>query len=56
MNHQPDSEQFSVRISGDGYELLNSDGEVIAWTLEKKWALQILLALEICVPIRSEYR
>jgi len=46
MNHQPDSEQFSVRHSGDGYELLNSDGKVIACTLEKKWALRIVMALE----------
>jgi hypothetical protein len=35
-----------MRQTGDGYELLNADGEVVAWTLDRIWALKILLALE----------
>ncbi len=38
---------FSIKSSGDGYELVNANCEVIAWTLDRKWALRILLALEL---------
>jgi hypothetical protein len=37
---------YSARESGDGFELLDAGGEVFAWTLDKKWAWQILIALE----------
>lgn len=37
---------FALKASGDGYELLDADGDVIAWTLDRKWALRILMALE----------
>jgi len=40
------SPHISIRASGDGYELLDTDGEVIAWTLDRTWALRILVALE----------
>jgi len=33
--------------SGDGYGLLDAEGNIVAWTLDKKWALRILLALEL---------
>lgn len=46
--------KYSVRPSGDGYELLDFDGEVIAWTLDRKWALRILLALELQSSMESE--
>jgi hypothetical protein len=38
---------FSIKESGDGYELLNPDGEVIAWTLDKQWAWRIVMGLEL---------
>jgi hypothetical protein len=38
---------FSARASGDGFELLDPGGNIIAWTLDGKWALRILLALEL---------
>lgn len=49
MNNQDESSRscFSVVQSGDGYELISPDGQVIAWMLDWKWALQILLALEL---------
>jgi hypothetical protein len=39
--------ELSIKESGDGYELVNSDGIVIAWTLDRILALRILLALEM---------
>jgi hypothetical protein len=45
--------KFSIRTSGDGCELLNSDGEVVAWTLDHKWAWRILVALEMYDPMDS---
>jgi hypothetical protein len=36
----------SIRPSGDGYELLDAEGNVIAWMLDEKWAWRILVALE----------
>jgi hypothetical protein len=39
--------EVTVRQSGDGFELLDAQGKAIAWTLEKKWALKILLGLEL---------
>jgi hypothetical protein len=41
------SSSFAIRASGDGYEVLNPEREVVAWTLDRKWALRILLALEV---------
>jgi len=38
--------EFSIRNSGDGYELLDASGDVIAWALDRIWALKILVALE----------
>jgi hypothetical protein len=38
---------YSIRVSGHGYELLDTDGEVVAWILDRKLALTILLALEM---------
>ena len=38
---------YSLRQSGDGYELLDAQGEVIAWTFDHRWALKILTALEL---------
>lgn len=46
MMSKSDSLNFSIRPSGDGYELLNTEGEVIAWMLDRIWALRILVALE----------
>ena len=43
MTSKPD---FSTRASGDGYELLDANGEVIAWTLDEQWAWRILMALD----------
>ena len=37
----------TIRASGDGFELLDDKGEVVAWTLDRKWALKILLGLEL---------
>jgi hypothetical protein len=38
---------LSIKESGDGFELIDAQGEVVAWMLEKKWALKILFGLEI---------
>ena len=38
---------YSIRASGDGFEILDTDGRVVAWTLDKKWAWRILVALEL---------
>ena len=38
---------YSIRTSGDGFELLDGQGETVAWTLDRKWALRILLGLEL---------
>jgi hypothetical protein len=47
--------RFSIRASGDGYELLDAKGEVIAWTLDRKWACRILMALEFAeVPTMTK--
>ena len=46
---------FSIRQSGDGYQVLDASGNAIAWTLDRKWALQILLGLEFLVgSLRQE--
>ena len=51
---------FSLRESGDGYELFDPDGEIIAWTMDRKWALRILLGLRLlneqCCPENAERR
>jgi hypothetical protein len=41
-----DEIEFFVSDSGDGFELLDVNGDVIAWTLDKFWAWRIVLALE----------
>ena len=38
---------YSIRQSGNGFEVLDAQGDAVAWTLEKKWALKILLGLEL---------
>ena len=46
---------YSIRQSGDGFEILDAQGNTIAWTLDKAWALQILLGLEFLVgSLRQE--
>lgn len=47
MKDRPPSLTYSLRDSGDAFELLDSDGVVIAWALDRLWALEILLALEL---------
>ena len=37
---------YSAKASGDGYELLDPDGNVIAWTFDQQWAWRIIVALE----------
>ncbi len=39
--------KYSIKESGDGFELIDSEGKVIAWMLDRKVALKILLALEL---------
>jgi hypothetical protein len=38
---------FYLRTNGDGFEMLDANGQVIAWTLDSTWGLRILVALEI---------
>lgn len=38
---------FSVLQSGDGFEILDFDGKVVAWTLDRTLALRIVLGLEL---------
>jgi hypothetical protein len=49
MANKSDSLRFSIKESGDGFEVLDARGEVIAWALDKHWALRILLGLELVV-------
>jgi hypothetical protein len=37
---------YSARATGDGFELCDADGRVVAWTLDAQWAWRILVALE----------
>jgi hypothetical protein len=46
MTPNADTPAFSIKASGDGYEILCPEGEVVAWTLDRQWALRIVLALE----------
>lgn len=36
--------RYSTRPSGDGFEIV-ADGEVIAWTMEGRWAIYLLALL-----------
>jgi len=47
LSKESNGASYSARPSGDGYEILNADGEVIAWTLDRIWSLRILLGLEL---------
>lgn len=46
MTSNRDSIELFVRDSGDGFEVLDANGIVIAWTLNRFWAWCIILALE----------
>jgi hypothetical protein len=37
---------FQIVGSGDGYQITNSAGEIIAWTMELAWAALIAKGLE----------
>ena len=47
MTNEVSRSTCSSRKSGDGYELLDAQGEVVAWVFDRIWALKILLALEL---------
>lgn len=44
--HDINGPHYTARPSGDGYELLDPDGKVLAWTADSQWAWRIIVALE----------
>jgi hypothetical protein len=46
MTNELDGLHFSIRESGDGYELIDKEGKVVVWMLDKRRALRMFVALE----------